>query len=237
MKDSLGNRMKRYENVNRHFLTPKLPVILRLDGKAFHTFTKGCSKPFDGPLGYSLERAAAALVENIQGAEFAYQQSDEVSLLVTDFSSLDAELWFGGNVQKITSVAASMFTAHFNANYKKYQQDMPFAYFDCRVFQLPNNVEVVNYFRWRNQDCYRNAVSAIAQTLFSHKELQGASTNQLIFMIEQKCGKKLSELFDDIWLRGAFISGKDLKVVEAWNFVNDGGKLAAMVPEIDYGKK
>lgn len=234
MSDNLGNRMKRYEDVNRHFLIPKLPVILRIDGKAFHTFTKDRSKPFDGPLGYSLERAAASLVENIQGAEFAYQQSDEASLLITDFSNLSAELWFGGNVQKITSVAASMFTAHFNTIYKDKERKL--AYFDCRVFQVPNNVEVVNYFRWRNQDCFKNAVSAIAQTLFSHKELQGASTNQRIAMIERITSKTIFELFDDIWLRGAFIS-KDLKVVEAWDFTRDGGKLAAMVPEINYEKK
>lgn len=230
MNDSLGNRMKRYENVNRHFLIPKLPVIIRLDGKTFHTFTKNCKKPFDDSINHAFVTSTAQLVSQIQGCSLAYHQSDEVSFLITDFSNLDAELWFAGNIQKICSVSSSMMTAYFNSNYKR--SDHKLAFFDCRVFQLPNNVEVVNYFRWRNKDCYRNAISSIAQTLFSDKELHGKSTVQRLNMIKDKAQPEdLNKLFGNV-----IESNKEIIWHDGWDFVTDNGKLAAMIPEINYEK-
>lgn len=232
MNDNLGDRMKRYESVTRHFLVPKLPVILRLDGKAFHTFTRNCEKPFDSSLNHAFVVATHQLLNEIQGSAFAYHQSDEVSILVTDFSSLDAEQWFGGNVQKIISVASSIFTAHFNANYR-YKRDT-LAYFDCRVFQLPNTVEVVNYFRWRNKDCWRNAISGIAQTMYSDKELHGKSTIERQAMIGDKF-----DYADPSLIHGNVLQPRSCETVWSygWDFVNDGGKLARMVPEINYDKR
>ena len=111
MKD-IGTRMKEnYENRYRFYLTRRTPVIIRLDGKAFHTLTKKCEKPFDLPLNTAMVYTAQHLVANIQGAKAAYVQSDEISILMTDFASPNTEMWFGGTIQKIVSLAAALATA------------------------------------------------------------------------------------------------------------------------------
>jgi len=113
-KDSLGNRMKRYEDVNRHFLSRRTPVIIRLDGKAFHSFTKGLDRPFDEDLHKTFKQTLFELVSQIQGAVFAYTQSDEISILLRDWDTLTTDAWFDYNVQKMASVSASIATAEFN---------------------------------------------------------------------------------------------------------------------------
>lgn len=117
--DSLGDRMKQYESVPKLFLVKKVPVILRIDGKAFHSFTKGFQKPFDMILMQTMWETTKYLCENIQGCKIGYTQSDEISLLLTDYETIKTEAWFGYNVQKITSVAASMATLAFNKSFKE----------------------------------------------------------------------------------------------------------------------
>jgi tRNA(His) guanylyltransferase len=179
--DCLGDRMKwNYEDRYRIFLTRRTPVIIRLDGKAFHTFTRGCDRPFDLWLMNAMSATTKALMENIQGAKMAYTQSDEINILVTDFDKLTTDAWFDYNVQKMCSVAASMATAHFNSAYQK-----GLAYFDARVFNIPND-EVVNLFRWRYQDWVRNSIQMVGRSLFSHKELHQKNQNQIKEMCEAK---------------------------------------------------
>ena len=113
-KDSLGNRMKRYENVSRLYLTRRVPVIIRVDGKAFHTYTKGMKKPFDRILMTVMQQTMQYLCENIQGCVFGYTQSDEITLVLTDYKTASTDAWFGNGVQKMCSVAASMATMAFN---------------------------------------------------------------------------------------------------------------------------
>ena len=113
-KDSLGNRMKGYENISRSYLIRRIPVIIRLDGKAFHTFTRGLKKPFDEILMNTMWETAKYLCENIQGCKIAYTQSDEISLLLTDYENIDTSAWFDNNVQKMVSISASMATLAFN---------------------------------------------------------------------------------------------------------------------------
>lgn len=113
-KDSLGDRMKGYENIPRNYLTRRIPVIIRLDGKAFHTFTKGMRKPFDRVLMTTMQDTMKYLCENIQGCVFGYTQSDEITLVLTDYKTLTTDAWFGYNIQKVVSVAASMATMAFN---------------------------------------------------------------------------------------------------------------------------
>lgn len=112
--DSLGDRMKGYEGVSRNFLTRRVPAIIRLDGKAFHTFTKGMKKPFDSVLTQTMQETMKYLCENIQGYVLGYTQSDEITLVLTDYATIQTDAWFGYNIQKMCSVSASMATSVFN---------------------------------------------------------------------------------------------------------------------------
>lgn len=187
MKDPLGERMKsQYEDRTRYFVPRRTFTIIRLDSKAFHTYTRGLKKPFDHELSEDIDSAIIDMLPEIQGAVFAYTQSDEISVLVTDFSLPTTSAWFDGNIQKMASVSASILTARFNQyrlsrfvqrhSLDVLRNDAPIAFFDSRVFTIPDRIEVMNYFRWRQQDCVRNSVSMVAQANFSHKELHGKST-------------------------------------------------------------
>lgn len=170
--DSLGDRMKgQYESRSRFMLSRRTYTIIRCDGKAFHTFTRHCQKPYDSGLAQAMDDAARALVEEAQGSAFAYVQSDEISVLLTDFATIKTDAWFDGNVQKIASVSASVVTAAFNLSYAPNLG----ALFDARVFTIPDPVEVENYFIWRQQDATRNSISGLAQAHFSPKQLHGVN--------------------------------------------------------------
>lgn len=176
--DGLGDRMKAYyEGRSQTFLTRRTPVIIRLDGKAFHTFTIGCDKPFDTDLIEAMDFTGEYLINNIQGAKLVYAQSDEISILLTDFDKLTTDAWFDYNVQKMTSVSAAMASVIFS---DKATGDGPskHAFFDSRAFNIPSE-EVLNYFRWRYKDWVRNSIQMLAQSLFSHSELQKVKTSEL----------------------------------------------------------
>lgn len=114
-KTTIGDRMKNnYENITRYYLTRRMPVIIRIDGKAFHTFTRGFKKPFDDILVKTMQDTMKYLCENIQGCVLGYTQSDEISLVLTDYAELTTDAWFGNNLQKMCSVSASMATMAFN---------------------------------------------------------------------------------------------------------------------------
>lgn len=213
-KDEIGNRMKEfYENRSKTFLTRRIPVIIRVDGKAFHTYTKSLEKPFDKGLIEDMNETAIYLCKNIQGAKCAYVQSDEISVLITDFDELTTDAWFDYNIQKMTSISASITTGKFNQlRLYRYIQELnreladsdgciepswklhtlehiygfdKLAHFDSRCFNIPKE-DVANYFLWRQQDCVRNSISSVAQSLYSHKELHGKNSNVLQEMIFQK---------------------------------------------------
>ena len=199
-KGSLGNRMKKYESISKNFLMRRTPVIVRLDGKAFHTFTRGFKKPFDEILIKTMQETMKYLCENIQGCVLGYTQSDEITLVLCDYQKLDTDAWFGYNVQKMVSVSASMATLIFNRqfeynfhkwfeflmeceDYKKYFDSYrkaisSGALFDSRAFSVPVN-EVNNCLIWRQQDATRNSIQSLAQSLYSHKELKGINTKKL----------------------------------------------------------
>jgi tRNA(His) 5'-end guanylyltransferase len=182
-EDSLGDRMKGYEGVPRNRLVPKMPVMIRLDGKAFHTFTRGMPRPYHRPFHECMWTAATYLCENIQGCQVAYVQSDEITLLLTDYSSIKTQAWFDYEVQKMASIAASMCTAAFNFALAVNAVGRPgFATFDARVWNLPKE-EIVNAFIWRQQDATRNAIQMVGQARFSHKELHGKSCDNIQEML------------------------------------------------------
>lgn len=179
-KQSLGDRMKNYyENPFKIKLPMRMPVIIRLDGRAFHTYTRKCKKPFDSILIERMINTAKYLCENIQGAELAYTQSDEISILLHNYKRLNSGSWFDNEVQKIVSISAGMASSYFSMDAGKLLQ------FDSRVFVLPEQ-EVCNYFIWRQQDWERNSIQMLAQSLYSHKELHKKNNSQL----QELCFKK-----------------------------------------------
>ncbi len=179
-KDSLGTRMKEYEEQAKPFLLRRTPVIIRVDGRAFHTFTRRCEKPYDQKLGRAMQFVAEKLVEGIQGAQIAYVQSDEVSVLIRDWDTNQTTAWFDNNLQKMVSLASAIATNAFNSMWFDTNGGGSFTYqdmvqFDARAFNIPKE-EVCNYFIWRQQDATRNSINMLAQSLFSHKQLQGKNT-------------------------------------------------------------
>jgi tRNA(His) 5'-end guanylyltransferase len=178
----LGDRMKSYEAATRYVLPRRTYAVIRVDGRAFHSYLRGADKPFDFRFMADMANVAGALCEEIGGAMFAYLQSDEISVLVTDFGSTHTEPWFGGVVQKMASIAAATATACLCAQ----RSGLPV--FDGRVFTIPSAVEVANYFLWRQRDAVRNSVSMAAQAHFSHKSLHGMNGAQMQERLWQEKG-------------------------------------------------
>ena len=141
VRDDLGTRMKEYyENVYRFGLTRRTPVAIRIDGKAFHTFTRGFQKPFDNVLVKSMQETMKYLCENIQGCKLGYTQSDEITLILTDYDTLTTDAWFGYELQKMCSIAASMATMAFNK------------FFERNVFEWKDTVFAVSYLGHLNNE-------------------------------------------------------------------------------------
>lgn len=209
--DNLGDRMKTYENVTRTYLTRRTPVIIRIDGKAFHTFTRGFNRPFDNVMVTAMQDTMKYLCENIEGCVLGYTQSDEITLVLCDYKKLTSQAWFDNNIQKMCSVSASMATMAFNDNFAEIVSmsfadlsaddyvNLPYfrgahermiykqAMFDSRVFNIPKE-EVNNCLLWRQQDATRNSIQAVAQANFSHKQLEGKNCNELQEMLWQEKG-------------------------------------------------
>lgn len=204
--DALGDRMKEYyENRSKSYLTRRTPVIIRIDGCHFHSFCRGLRKPYDPTFIKAMQLTTKDLCENIQGCKIGYVESDEISLLLTDYDTLRTEAWFDYSVQKICSVAASIAAMYFNKHWSKlveefYEENVEDnwhedederyyndvlkkkvelgGYFDARAFNLPES-EIVNYFIWRQNDATRNSIQGLAQANFSQKQLQGLNNSQL----------------------------------------------------------
>ena len=204
--DDLGKRMKGYEQIPKISLMKRTPVAIRIDGKAFHTFTRGMKKPFDDVLISSMQETTKYLCENIQGCVFGYTQSDEITLILTDYETFETSAWFDNEVQKLCSISASMATMKFNQifssnvyNYRiAYAQDCDYfdtlykakskgAMFDARCFNIPKE-EVTNLIYWRQLDATRNSIQMVGQANFSQKELQGKSCNDIQDMLFQLKG-------------------------------------------------
>lgn len=206
----LAERMKGYEKRNRYYLQRRMPVILRLDMRAGHSFTKGFERPFDEVFIKSMQETAQYLCENIQNCKLSYQQSDEITLLLVDYDKLNTDCFFDYRVDKLCSIAASMATMAFNNIFSKYVKefDLELAYndngidteenrklweiykkainkgamFDARCFNIPKE-EVTNLIYWRQLDASRNSIQMVGQANFSHKELQNKSCNDIQDML------------------------------------------------------
>lgn len=178
---TLTDRMRKYEESYTTQFTRRMPIIIRLDGKGFSNYTKNLKKPFDKSMSKIMQDTAAYLMAEIQGCVFAFSQSDEISLFLRDYDSLNTESWYGSNVQKLVSVSASLATAKFN--HVASSQGLGLAHFDSRAFILPKE-EVVNYFIYRQHDGVRNSIQMMGQKFLGHKECQGKNNNILKEMLE-----------------------------------------------------
>ena len=207
-RDNLGSRMKEfYEQVPKTRLLRRTPVAIRIDGKAFHTFTRNFRKPFDGLLVMTMQDTMKYLCENIQGCVFGYTQSDEITLILCDYQTLTSSAWFDYEVQKMCSVAASMATLAFMKSFEKYfnikqkdyfEKDLSDeekqyffhlcdalekgAMFDARCFNIPRE-EVTNLLYWRQLDAIRNSIQMAGQANFKYKELHGKSCSDILQML------------------------------------------------------
>lgn len=217
----LAERMKGYEKRNRYYLQRRMPVILRLDMRAGHSFTKGFERPFDEVFIKSMQETAQYLCENIQNCKLSYQQSDEITLLLVDYDKLNTDCFFDYRVDKLCSIAASMATMAFNNIFSKYVKefDLELAYndngidteenrklwgiykkalnkgamFDARCFNIPKE-EVTNLVYWRQLDASRNSIQMVGQANFSHKELQNKSCNDIQDMLMTQKGINWNDL-------------------------------------------
>lgn len=207
-RNDLGHRMKEYyEQIPKTKLMKRTPVIIRIDGKAFHSFTKGFKRPFDDVFIDAMQRTMKYLCENIQGCVLGYHQSDEISLVLIDYQRITSSAWFDYEVQKMCSIAASIATMSFNrffleclgafTNYGQRDWENPSdkelisiyshahnrgAMFDARCFNIPKE-EVANYIYWRQLDATRNSIQMVGQANFSHKELHCKSCSQIQDML------------------------------------------------------
>lgn len=214
-KDPLGDRMKQnYENRSKTYLTRRTPVIIRLDGKAFHSFTRNFQRPYDEVFHEAMNDTLLYLCKNIQGCKFGYTQSDEITLVLTDYDKLDTDAWFGYGVQKMCSVAASMATLEFNRKFRmavqRWWEEHPYesyekqydvylrasatgAMFDARCFNIPKE-EILNCLIWRQQDATRNAIQMLGQTYFSQKNLEHMKQNQIQDMLMLEKGINFNDM-------------------------------------------
>lgn len=236
-KDNLGDRMKEnYENRAKTKLLRRTPVIIRLDGKAFHTFTRGFDKPFDDILIEAMQQTMLTLCKEIQGCVLGYTQSDEITLVLTDYKKLETSAWFDYDVQKICSVSASIATLAFNRSFAKqcalyapsHSTDINNAHinsiykgalFDSRCFNIPKE-EVTNCILWRQKDATRNSINAVAQANFSHKELQGLNVNQ----VQDKLFKERNINWNDFptyLKRGSCCIKREVDGISTWDIDND----------------
>lgn len=195
---SIGTRFKdNYELRARHYLLRRVPVIIRVDGRAFHTLTRGATKPFDANVIKSMRAAAIETFTQMQGCKMAYIQSDEASFLLTDYDQFDTQAWFDYNKSKIETIAAATMSVAFTSQYGR-----P-GVFDARAFNVPVN-EVSNYFLWRSLDWRRNSVAMYAQANFSHNELQGKRVADMHEMLHG-IGKNWTTDLSDTEKNGTFL--------------------------------
>ena len=207
----LAKRMKDYEMRDRYFLQKRIPVAIRVDMRAGHTFTRGFKRPFDYIFMKSMQETAKYMCENMGNAKFAYVQSDEITIILTDYDTLETDCWFNYRTDKLCSISASMATMAFNKYFEEnvtnevleykmvphcveIQQEIKEyhntliaaldkgAMFDARCFNIPKE-EVTNLIYWRQLDASRNSIQMVGQANFSHNELQNKSCNDIQDML------------------------------------------------------
>lgn len=202
LRDDIGVRMKDfYEQIPKTKLMRRCPVAIRIDGKAFHTYTRHFKRPFDSVLMRAMQETMKYLCENIQGCVLGYTQSDEITLILVDYEKINSSAWFDYEVQKLCSVSASMATMRFNQVFARLVQEVKEeetedpkyikvldkacetgAMFDSRCFNIPKE-EVTNLVYWRQLDASRNSIQMVGHANFSQKQMHGKSTGDIQDML------------------------------------------------------
>lgn len=205
----LAERMtNNYEKRSKQYLIRRMPVIIRLDGRAFHSYCKGLDKPFDKIFMENMDHSALKVTEEMQGFKLAYIQSDEASFLLTDYDKLETDAWFDYNKSKIETISASLMTMYFNT-FIQYHQKL--AHFDARAFNIPEN-EVANYFIWRSRDWERNSIQMYTRSFYSQKQLQNMNREGMHDMLYEK-GKNWSTDLTDRERNGMYILKQNRGIV------------------------
>lgn len=181
MIDPVGDEMKTWERSARVTLPAKSFLVIRCDGRSFSKFTAGLNRPFDARLAADMLATTQALCEEVSGPLFGFTQSDELSIVASDMGSQHAEHWFGGEVTKVVSSAASFVTAVFN-DLRGGLDNRP-AMFDARAFTLPDVAAVERYLSWRQADARRNAVSMLCHEFLGHRAVQGVPTRERLVLL------------------------------------------------------
>ncbi len=211
MKDDLGDRMKMYEGVEAgRRLMPLLPVLARIDGRAFHSFTLGMGRPFDAVFSSCMVDTTVSLVRET-GACMGYTQSDEITL-AWHSRTAQSQIWFDGRVAKMTSQLAAQATLIF---YRLVLERMPqyaerLPTFDARVWNVPNRTEGANVFLWREWDATKNSVSMAASAYHSHKELMGKNSQQKHDMLHA-LGVNWND-YPVLFKRGMYVQRREVSV-------------------------
>lgn len=190
--DQFGDRMKEYEKSSETLLNIVEPIVMRIDGKRFSKYTKHLEKPFDERL-FNIFVKTVGDVANIIKADVAYYQSDEISFVFLPKEG-KTNIEFGGRVQKLCSVYASIFTSHFIYNMSEYNRSengngmkvSETPYFDARVFNVDNISEAANSILWRIKDCQKNYCSCVFRYKKGHREMQGLSGKEMIDILDQE---------------------------------------------------
>ena len=183
---NLGDRMKAYERETERTMMPLLPVLARVDGRSFHTFTRDFRRPYDEGMSQLMADTALLLAEETNAC-MAYTQSDEITLAWLS-KEPKSQIWFAGRHSKMVSQIAALATLHFYRllveRMPKYAPRLPS--FDGRVWQVPNVEEGANVFLWRELDATKNSISMAAQSVYSHKELHQKNGSQKQEMLFQR---------------------------------------------------
>ena len=234
----LAKRMKDYEMRDRYFLQKRIPVAIRVDMRAGHTFTRGFKRPFDDIFMKSMQETAKYMWENMGNAKFAYVQSDEITIILTDYDTLETDCWFNYRTDKLCSISASIATMAFNKyfmlaveDYCKYNPDATLeqrniyisaaekgAMFDARCFNIPKE-EVTNLVYWRQLDAIRNSIQMVGQANSSHKELQNKSCNDIQDMLYKQKGINWND-YPTVCKRGTAVIKKTVAREEK-SFIDD----------------
>lgn len=203
--DDLGTRMKRYESTSKNQLLHRTPVIARIDGRAFHTFSKRFPPSTDTPFSVDMHNCMVytmrQLARNVQGCVLGYTQSDEISLLIRDWDTLTTQPFFNYNVQKMTSLMGSIASVAFNFILRDFGDIEDFsgmAQFDARVHNIPKE-EVVNYFIWRQQDASRNSVQMFGHHFFSQSRMHGLKNSEVQDLLMMEKGINWNDV--PIWMK------------------------------------
>jgi tRNA(His) 5'-end guanylyltransferase len=201
--DEFGDRMKQYEMAEAgRCLIPLLPIMVRLDGRAFHTLTSRLQRPYDERFSKIMVEVTKFLVEE-SNAKLGYTQSDEISLVLHS-DDYQSQVFFDGRIQKLVSVLASLCTAKFVSLMGTIEEFAgKSASFDCRVWNVPNKVEAANTILWRELDATKNSISMATRTYYSHKEVDGKNGSQMQEMLFQK-GINWNN-YPDFFKRGTYV--------------------------------